>query len=134
MFVWGTRAPSPVQVRVGTAARPRLSKPSEARQLPAASNSGLATTLPKLPDQRVTASARRRTTIGPVKAYKIQRIKSGMKFTCTQCAHSVSTLDFDAKGGNLRTQAATAINDHARKAHSAPMIISPSDSQQRTWR
>jgi hypothetical protein len=69
-----------------------------------------------------------------VKAYRIQRIKSGMKFTCTQCAHSVTTLDFDAKGGNLRTQAATAINDHARKAHSAPPIVSPSDSQQRTWR
>jgi hypothetical protein len=69
-----------------------------------------------------------------VKAYKIQRIKSGMKFTCTQCTHSVSTLDFDAKGGNLRTQAATAINDHAAKAHSVPPLISPSDSQQRTWR
>jgi hypothetical protein len=69
-----------------------------------------------------------------VKAYRIQRIKGGMKFTCTHCEHSVSTLDFDAKGGNLRTQAATVINDHAAKAHHAPMIISPSDSQQRTWR
>jgi hypothetical protein len=45
-----------------------------------------------------------------VKAYRIERIKNGMKFTCTHCAHSVSTLDFDAKAGNLRTQAATAIN------------------------
>ena len=116
----GTGVP-PVQAERSSAARVQ-------------SNSGLATTLPKLPNQRVTASACRRTTIRPVKAYQIQRIKSGMKFTCTQCAHSVSTLDFDAKGGNLRTQAATAINDHARKAHSAPMIISPSDSQQRTWR
>ena len=87
-----------------------------------------------MPHQRVLALTCRTATINPVKAYRIQRIKSGMKFTCTQCAHSVSTLDFDAKGGNLRTQAATAINDHARKAHSAPMIISPSDSQQRTWR
>jgi len=115
--------------------QPRPSKPSED---PAAargpSNFELATTLPKLLNQRVTAPACRRTTIRPVKAYRIQRIKSGMKFTCTQCAHSVSTLDFDAKGGNLRTQAATAINDHARKAHSAPPILSPSDSQQRTWR
>jgi hypothetical protein len=68
-----------------------------------------------------------------VKAYRIQRIKSGMKFTCAQCPHSVSTLDFDAKAGNLRTQAATAINDHAAKAHSAPMVVS-SDGQQRTWR
>jgi hypothetical protein len=79
-------------------------------------------------------SCLRRTTIQVVKAYKIQRIKGGMEFTCTQCAHSVSTLDFDAKAGNLRTQAATAINDHVTKAHHAPMIISPSDSQQRTWR
>ncbi|HMD17290.1 MAG TPA: hypothetical protein VKH18_11535 [Terriglobales bacterium] len=69
-----------------------------------------------------------------VKAYRIERIKSGMKFTCTRCAHSVSTLDFDAKAGNLRTQAATAINDHATKAHHEPMIVSPSDSQLRTWR
>jgi hypothetical protein len=69
-----------------------------------------------------------------VKAYKIQRIKSGMKFTCVRCAHSVSTLDFDAKVGNLRTQAATAINAHATQAHHEPMLISPQDGQQRTWR
>jgi hypothetical protein len=69
-----------------------------------------------------------------VKSYRIQRIKSGMKFTCTHCTHSVSTLEFDAKAGNLRTQAATAINAHATQAHREPAIISPSDSQQRTWR
>jgi uncharacterized protein (DUF2252 family) len=72
-------------------------------------------------------------TIHRVKAYRIERIKSGMKFTCTHCAHSVSTFDFDAKAGNLRTQAATAINDHAAKAHSAPIVVS-SDGQQRSWR
>jgi hypothetical protein len=69
-----------------------------------------------------------------VKAYRIQRIKGGMKFTCMQCEHSVSTLDFDAKAGNLRTQAATMINAHATQAHHIPIIISPSDRQQRTWR
>jgi hypothetical protein len=69
-----------------------------------------------------------------VKTYRIERIKSGMKFTCAQCEHSVSTLDFDARGGNLRTQAATAINDHASRVHHAPMIVPPSDSQQRSWR
>ncbi|HXM11956.1 MAG TPA: hypothetical protein VN946_18545 [Terriglobales bacterium] len=69
-----------------------------------------------------------------MKAYKIQRIKSGMKFSCTHCNHSVSTLDFDAKAGNLRTQAATAINLHATQAHRQPMVVSPSDSQQRSWR
>jgi len=69
-----------------------------------------------------------------VKAYRIERIKSGMRFTCTQCAHSVSTLEFDAKSGNLRTQAATAINEHAAKAHHEPAMSSAYDSQQRTWR
>jgi hypothetical protein len=73
-------------------------------------------------------------TIQAVKAYRIERIKSGMKFTCKHCAHSVSTLDFDAKAGNLRTQAATAINNHATQAHREPLIVSPSDSQQRAWR
>jgi hypothetical protein len=57
-----------------------------------------------------------------------------MKFTCKQCSHSVSTLDFDAKTGNLRTQAATAINAHATTAHQAPMVVSSSDIQLRTWR
>jgi hypothetical protein len=69
-----------------------------------------------------------------VKAYRIERIKGGMKFTCTSCAHSVSTLDFDARTGNLRTQAATAINDHAARAHHEPLVVSQSDGQQRSWR
>ena len=69
-----------------------------------------------------------------VKAYRIERIKSGMRFTCTQCAHSVSTLQFDAKSGNLRTQAATAINHHAATAHHEIVTVSPSDGQQRSWR
>ena len=73
-------------------------------------------------------------TIQTVKAYRIERIKNGMRFTCAHCSHSVSTLDFDAKAGNLRTQAATAINDHATKAHREPMLVSPSDGQQRIWR
>jgi hypothetical protein len=90
--------------------------------------------LPSLPDHRYARSSLARITIQAVKAYRIQRIKGGMKFNCTLCAHSVSTSDFDAKAGNLRTQAATAINDHATKAHHTPMVVSPSDSQQRTWR
>jgi hypothetical protein len=65
--------------------------------------------LPSFPDHRVTLRTKG-ATIESVKAYRIERIKNGMKFTCTHCAHSVSTLDFDAKAGNLRTQAATAIN------------------------
>jgi hypothetical protein len=69
-----------------------------------------------------------------VKAYRIERIKSGMRFVCTHCPHSVSTLDFDTKAGNLRTQAASAMNEHATKAHHEPMVISPSDGMQRAWR
>ena len=57
-----------------------------------------------------------------------------MKFNCTHCAHAVTTMDFDAKAGNLRTQAATAINAHAAKAHHEPLIVPSSDGQQRSWR
>lgn len=69
-----------------------------------------------------------------MKAYRIERAKSGMKFTCTHCTHSVSTLDFDARLGNLRTQAATAMNQHATKTHHEPLVISASDGLQRPWR
>src|SRR5271157_3933530 len=87
-----------------------------------------------LPHHRVPALAPKGTTIQSVKAYRIARIKGGMKFTCTHCEHSVSTQDFDAKAGNLRTQAATAINDHAAKAHHEPLVVSPYDGQQHSWR
>jgi len=73
-------------------------------------------------------------TIQSVKAYRIERIKGGMKFNCTRCTHSVSTLDFDAKAGNLRTQAATAINQHATKVHHEPVMFSSLDVQQHIWR
>jgi len=66
--------------------------------------------------------------------YTIGRIKGGMKFTCTHCAHNVSTLDFDPRDGNLRTQAATAINQHATKVHHEPVMFSSLDTQQRIWR
>jgi hypothetical protein len=69
-----------------------------------------------------------------VKTYRIERIKGGMKFNCAHCAHSVSTLEFDSRTGNLRTQAATAINDHAAKVHHEPMVVSPSDGLQRNSR
>jgi len=90
--------------------------------------------LPSLPNHRVYNSWSAGGTIPEVKTYRIERIKGGMKFTCKQCTHSVSTLEFDAKAGNLRTQAATAINAHANSAHQAPMVVSTFDSQQRSWR
>ena len=66
--------------------------------------------------------------------YTITRVKGGMKFTCTRCAHHVSTLDFNLRDGNLRTQAATALNQHASKAHNQPLMYSSLDPQQRIWR
>jgi hypothetical protein len=65
--------------------------------------------------------------------YTMARIKGGMKFTCSHCAHHVSTLDFDPRNGNLRTQAATEINRHATKVHHEPVMFSSLD-QQRIWR
>jgi hypothetical protein len=65
--------------------------------------------------------------------YTVVRIASGMKFTCTKCAHYVNTLDFDARDGNLRTQAATALNRHATNVHQAPVMFSSLDTQ-RIWR
>jgi hypothetical protein len=78
--------------------------------------------------------SRRTTTINPVKPYRTERIKNGVKFSCRHCNHSVSTLDFDAKAGNLRTQAATAINDHATKTHHEPPTVSSRDIELRAWR
>ena len=66
--------------------------------------------------------------------YTIARVKGGMKFTCTRCAHHVSTLDFDLRDGNLRTQAATAINRHATSVHHEPVMFSSLDNQQLIWR
>jgi len=69
-----------------------------------------------------------------VKPYRIERIQGSIRFTCTHCDHSVSTLDFDPKEGNLRTQAATAINRHATQAHHEPPTVSSLDDQLRPWR
>jgi hypothetical protein len=57
-----------------------------------------------------------------------------MQFTCVRCPHSVLTLDFDLKDGNLRTQAAHAINQHATQVHNQPMIISAPARQHGIWR
>ena len=76
----------------------------------------------------------RSITLRAVKHYTIDRVKGGMRFTCTRCEHSVSTLQYDARDGNLRTQAATAINQHATKEHQQPLMYSSLDPQQRIWR
>jgi hypothetical protein len=58
----------------------------------------------------------------------------GLQFTCIRCPHSVRTLDLDLRNGNLRTQAATALNHHATQVHNQPTIISATEVQQRIWR
>ena len=77
---------------------------------------------------------RNKTTIPSVRYYTTKRVQGGMRFTCVRCDHSVSTLDFDTRDGNLRTQAATALNQHASKAHNQPVMYSSLDPQQRIWR
>jgi hypothetical protein len=65
-----------------------------------------------------------------VKHYITNRIEGGMQFTCIRCEYSVSTLDFDRRDGDLRSQAATAINRHAVAVHHQPMMYSSLDSKQ----
>ncbi len=69
-----------------------------------------------------------------VRHYTTKRTKDGTMFICIHCEHRVTTLDFHREAGNLRTQAATAINLHAAAVHGHPMLFSASDSRQRIWR
>ena len=64
--------------------------------------------------------------------YTMKRVKDGTMFTCAYCEHHVTTLDFHKEAGNLRTQAATAINLHAAAVHGQPMAVPMPDSQ-RIW-
>ncbi len=56
--------------------------------------------------------------------YTTSRIEGGILFKCICCEYGVSTFDFDDRDGNLRTQAATAINRHASEVHSQPTMYS----------
>jgi hypothetical protein len=66
--------------------------------------------------------------------YTTHRIQGGIKFKCNRCEYSVSTLDFEAGNGNLRTQGATALNRHASEVHHQPMMYSSLDPLRRTGR
>ncbi|MGA8868790.1 MAG: hypothetical protein WB510_17580 [Candidatus Sulfotelmatobacter sp.] len=66
--------------------------------------------------------------------YTTKRIPGGMQFTCVRCPHSVTTIEFDVKNGNLRTQAAGALNQHATKVHHQPVTVSSLDAEQHIWR
>ena len=69
-----------------------------------------------------------------VRNYTTKRIPGGMRFLCARCQHSVTTIDFDLRNGNLRTQAATALNQHATQVHNEPVTVTSLDVQQRIWR
>lgn len=69
-----------------------------------------------------------------MRPYTTRRIKGGTLFTCVRCPYSVRTLDFDLAEGNLRTQAAHALNQHAIQVHNQPMIISDPNVQKLIWR
>jgi hypothetical protein len=57
-----------------------------------------------------------------VRYYTTKPVNGGTTFTCTFCEHSVTTLDFDNAGGNRRTKAAAAINQHAASLHVRPWV------------
>jgi hypothetical protein len=48
-------------------------------------------------------------------------MNGGITFKCIYCEHTVATLNFDPATGNRRTQAAGAINQHARELHFSKM-------------
>ena len=66
--------------------------------------------------------------------YTTEQLVGGVQFKCIRCEHSVNTLDFQARDGNLRTQAATAINRHAAEVHHQPTMYSSLDPQRSIWR
>ena len=63
--------------------------------------------------------------------YTTKPIKRGIAFKCVQCEYSVTTLDFQSKDGNTRTQAATAVNEHSVSVHHQPMLVSAANQLQR---
>ena len=56
-----------------------------------------------------------------VRYYTTKSLNGGTTFKCSYCEHTVTTLDFDSTKGNRRTQAATAINEHAALLHVRPL-------------
>jgi hypothetical protein len=52
-------------------------------------------------------------------------MNGGTTFSCALCQHTVTTLDFNSTVGNRRTQAATAMNQHAMALHFSSHIPAP---------
>ncbi len=62
-----------------------------------------------------------KTTIELVRYYTTKPTNGGIAFKCLVCGHAVNTLDFDHTKGNRRTQAAAAINQHAKESHASQL-------------
>ena len=54
---------------------------------------------------------------GKVRYYTTKSMNGGTTFKCSLCEHTVTTLNFNSTIGNRRTQAATAMNQHAAASH-----------------
>jgi hypothetical protein len=52
-------------------------------------------------------------------------MNGGTTFSCALCQYTVTTLDFNSTVGNRRTQAATAMNQHAMALHFPSNIPAP---------
>jgi hypothetical protein len=70
----------------------------------------------------------KRTTIKDVRHYTIKMMNGFSLFKCPLCKHSVTTRDFSSKDGNCRTQAARAMNEHAKVVHGRQAFPSSTDA------
>jgi hypothetical protein len=61
--------------------------------------------------------------------YIVTMMKGFSMFKCPLCRYSVTTQEFGTQNGNLRTQAARAMNEHAAAAHDCSIPPSPLDAQ-----
>jgi len=60
-----------------------------------------------------------------VRYYTTKSMNGGTTFKCSLCEHTVTTLNFNSAIGNRRTQAATAMNQHAAALHLPSLIPAP---------
>jgi hypothetical protein len=66
-----------------------------------------------------------------VRYYTTKSMNGGTTFKCTLCEHTVTTLTFNSAVGNRRTQAATAMNQHAALLHLSSPIAAPTKTGDR---
>lgn len=73
-----------------------------------------------------------------IRHYTIKHGNGGSAFfLCDCCHHRVSTEDFDPRNGNVRTQAAAAMNQHYVSEHNVNTLFMAKDrdaARERVWR